>query len=315
MAMTLGVDIGGTKIAAGMVADDGSIVAMSRRDTPASDPDAIEATVAEIIEDLIAEHAVSGVGIAAAGFVSEDRSAVRFAPNIAWRERPIAQALKARTGIDVVVENDANAAAWAEYRFGAGRGHEHVTMVTLGTGLGGGIIIGGRLLRGAHGAAAEIGHVRAVPDGRQCGCGNRGCWEQYIAGRALEREAEERATADPDWAPGLLQLAAGHPDGITGPMVTELAMAGDSDLVALLAEYGRRVGAFVASMVAVLDPAVVVIGGGVSKAGDLLLGPAQEGFLAQLSARGHRPAAEIRLAELGNAAGLVGVADLARTRS
>lgn len=308
---TIGVDIGGTKIATGVVDPDGTIVARAQRATPARDPGAIEQTVADCVNELTAGHDVAAIGVAAAGFVSTDRSTVLFAPNLAWRDRDLRRGVQALTGLDVVVENDANAAAWAETRFGAGRGHSDVVMVTLGTGVGGGIVVGGRMVRGHRGFAAEIGHVRAVPDGRLCGCGNRGCWEQYISGNALVAEARRRAT-DPGWSPALLELSGGSPDMVSGPVITELAQAGDEALIALLAEIGDLVGVFCASIAAVLDPGVVVVGGGVSGAGDLLMGPALEGFLRELSPRGHRPPIELRQAVLGNAAGIVGAADLAR---
>jgi glucokinase len=311
--MTIGVDIGGTKIASGVVAEDGSLVAEAQRRTPARDPQAIEVVVAECVAELADGHPVGAVGVAAAGFVSSDRSSVIFAPNLAWRDRPLRRALEGLIGRPVVVENDANAAAWAEYRFGAGRGHRDVVMLTLGTGVGGGIVVGGRLVRGTYGFAGEIGHVRAVPGGHPCGCGNAGCWEQYISGNALVREARRRAVADPAWAPGLLERAGGFPGGITGPLLTEVGQTGEPAVVGLLAEVGGLVGAFCASLVAVLDPGVLVIGGGVSTAGDLLLEPAREAFGRTLSARGHRPAVELRRAELGNEAGMVGAADLART--
>jgi glucokinase len=309
---TIGVDIGGTKIATGVVAPDGTILARAQRATPARDPGAIEATVADCVNELRAQHEVAAVGVAAAGFVSTDRSTVLFAPNLAWRDRDLRQGVHALTGLEVVVENDANAAAWAEARFGAGRGHHDVVMVTLGTGVGGGIVVGGRMVRGARGFAAEIGHVRAVPDGRQCGCGNMGCWEQYISGNALVAEARRRAM-DADWSPALLEHAGGAPELVTGPLITELAAAGDKALVQLLAEIGDLVGVFCASIAAVLDPGVIVVGGGVSSAGELLMAPAREGFLRELSPRGHRPPIELRQAMLGNAAGIVGAADLART--
>ncbi len=313
VATTLGVDIGGTKIAVGAVDEAGRIMATSRRDTPADDPAAIEDVVVDAVKELLADHRVSAVGVAAAGFIAADRSTVRFAPNIAWRERPLGRTLSRRLGVEVIIENDANAAAWAEYRYGAGRGHEHVVMLTLGTGLGGGVVIDGRLLRGEFGISAEIGHVRAVPDGLLCGCGNLGCWEQYISGNALVDRARERVVADSGWSVELLRRAGGDVDAIAGPLITDVARDGDRAVVDLLSDYARDVGVFCASMVAVLDPGVIVVGGGVSAAGDLLLTPAREAFAASLPARGHRPQAHLALAELGNEAGLVGVADLART--
>lgn len=309
----IGVDIGGTKIAAAVVDEDGTILAQHRRETDPHEAGAIEKTVADLVRDLAAEHQVSAVGVAAAGFVSSDRATVLFAPNIAWRHHALRDRLAARVDLPIVVENDANAAGWAEYRFGAGRGVQDMVMLTIGTGLGGAIVVGGHLLRGAHGLAAEIGHMRMVPDGHLCGCGHPGCWEQYASGRALTRQARAAAVASPDRAAALLTLAGGTAKKIKGPHVTQVAQAGDELGIELLAELGQWIGAGIADLVAVLDPAVVVIGGGVCAAGDLLLEPIRHAFGEALSARGHRPEPQIVVAALQNDAGIVGAADLART--
>ncbi len=311
--LTIGVDIGGTKIAAGVVSTDGEILARVRRTTPATQPQEIEDAVVDAVTELRAGHDVAAVGVAAAGFVAR-RSTVVFAPNLAWRDEPLGAALQAAIGLPVVVENDANAAAWAEFVHGAGREVEDITMLTIGTGLGGGVITGGQLLRGPHGFAGELGHVRVVPEGHLCGCGNRGCWEQYASGRALVREAQALMTAPGPAAHRMLQMCGGDPAAITGPQVTLAAQGGDAAAQGLLADLGRWVGEGAASMVAVLDSAVVVVGGGVAEAGELLLGPARASLHRQLSARGHRPDPELRAAVLGNDAGMIGVADLARSR-
>jgi glucokinase len=211
-----------------------------------------------------------------------------------------------------VVENDANAAAWGEFTYGAGHDVEDLLLVTVGTGIGGGIVHDGELLRGAFGVGGEIGHMRVVPDGVLCGCGNRGCFEQYASGNALVREARAAARAGSLLAQTLLDRAGGDADEITGPLITETARAGDPFAVEQLAGLGRWLGEGIASLTAVLDPAVVVLGGGVSEAGDLLLAPARAAFQSQLTGRGHRPVLEIRKARLGNRAGLIGAADLAR---
>ncbi|MFP5336436.1 MAG: ROK family glucokinase [Actinomycetes bacterium] len=311
---TIGLDIGGTKIAAGLVSEDGRLVTRVRRETPASDVEAIEAAAADAVAELVAQHDVEAIGVAAAGFVDAERSTIVFAPNLAWRDEPMRRDLEARTNLPVVVENDANAAAWGEFRHGAGRDVDDMVLITVGTGLGGGVVIGGRLLRGHSGFAAELGHVRVVPDGHRCGCGNRGCWEQYASGRALVREARELASTDSPVAARLLELADGKAKRIEGPHVTRAAEEGDAAAVELLADLGAWLGEGIASIVAVLDPAVVVVGGGVSEAGDLLLEPARAAFRRQLTARGYRPEARIVPALLGNDAGMIGAADLARIR-
>ena len=308
---TIGVDVGGTKIAAGVVDEAGNLVATARRETPATDAEAIEQAIAEAVAELREGHEVDAVGVAAAGFIDKTRSVVIFAPNLAWRNEPLRADLERQVGLPVLVENDANAAAWGEFRFGAGREVDDMLLVTLGTGIGGGIVLDGNLLRGAFGMAAEIGHLRIVPDGIRCGCGNRGCWEKYGSGSALVREAREMASSGALSAQRMLDLADGKAKKITGQMVTQAAAEGDSAALELLQDVGRWVGEGVASLAAVLDPAVVVIGGGVSEAGDLLMDPVRQSFRRTLTARGHRPEAELRLASLGNEAGMIGAGDLA----
>lgn len=310
--LTIGVDIGGTKVAAGVVDPNGKILATTRRDTPADDPRQTEAVIADAIRALAADHEVVGVGLGAAGFVDADRSTVVFAPNLAWRDEPLRTAIEASVRLPVVVENDANAAAWAEARFGAGRGEDYVVVVTVGTGIGGGVVVDGNLLRGRFGVAAEIGHINIVPDGRRCGCGLQGCWEQYASGRALVQEAYELANASPAMAKDLLALADDRADLITGPMITQAAKAGDVAALQCFDEIGRWLGRGIAQLAAILDPAVFVIGGGVSSAGDILREPTIQSYRKHLTARGHRPLADIRIAEMGAEAGIVGAADLAR---
>ena len=312
MGLTVGVDVGGTKVAAGVVDEQGQVLARVRRATSAQVPGAAEQVITEAVRELGKAFPIEAVGIGAAGLVDQTRSVVRFAPNLGWREQPLRAQLERATGLPVVVENDANAAAWGEHRFGGGRASGDVVLITVGTGLGGGIVLNGRLLRGAFGIAGEVGHVRLVPGGRVCGCGNHGCWEQYTSGSALIREARELAATSPGRTARLLELAGGDPSAITGDLVTRVAREGDPAAVALLAEVGKWLGEGIADLACVLDPAVVVVGGGVSEAGDLLLEPARAAYAAQLSAGAYRPHLQIVAAELGNDAGLVGAADLAR---
>jgi glucokinase len=312
MGLTIGVDVGGTKVAAGVVDEQGRLLATALRPTPSADQRETETVIVDVIRELGVDHAVDAVGIGAAGFVDERRSTVLFAPNLAWRDEPLREAIERATRLPVVVENDANAAAWAEVRFGAGRGENHVVIVTVGTGIGGGIVLDGRLLRGRYGIAAEIGHINLVPNGRRCGCGLEGCWEQYASGRALLSEAQELASVSPAVSGRLLELAGGQPEAITGQMVTEAARAGDVTALRCFDDLGIWLGRGIAQLAAILDPAVFVIAGGVSTAGDLLADPTRRAFLENLTARGHRPHAELRLAELGAEAGIVGAGDLAR---
>jgi len=312
--LTIGVDIGGTKVAAGVVAPGGVMLECLRAETPdrSQSPDVVEETVEGLVRELTRRHDVYAVGIGAAGFVDATRSNVLFAPHLAWRQEPLRDALSRRLGLPVVVENDANAAAWAEWSFGAGRGESHLVCITLGTGIGGGIVMDGTLVRGRYGVAGEFGHMQVVPGGHRCECGNRGCWEQYASGNALVREGREIAETHSPTAHGLLRLAGGDPSQLSGPFVTAAAQAGDQAAVELLADVGHWLGVGIANLAAALDPGLFVIGGGVSDAGELVLGPARESFRRMLTGRGYRPEARLVLAQLGPQAGLIGAGDLAR---
>jgi glucokinase len=312
MSLTIGVDVGGTKVAAGVVDEDGTIVEKLKRATPAARPDATADVIADVVLELLGRHRVTAVGIGAAGFVDETRSAVLFAPNLAWRDEPLKKRVEDRIGRPVVVENDANAAAWAEATQGAARDQQHMMLITVGTGIGAGIVLDGRLYRGRWGSAGEPGHYRVVPDGRLCGCGNRGCWEQYASGNALVAEARELAHRAPSAAVRMLQLGDGTPDGIDGPAVTQAARDGDAGALSCFEIIGSWLGHGLADLAAIIDPGCFVIGGGVSEAGDILLGPARIAYHNSLTGRTHREFAEVRLAELGPDAGLIGAAGLAR---
>ncbi|MED7925560.1 ROK family glucokinase [Nonomuraea sp. LP-02] len=309
--LTIGVDIGGTKVAAGVVDDQGKIVEHTLRPTAADRPDLVADTVADVVRELSAGRRIEAVGVGAAGFVDETRSVVRFAPNLAWREEPLQKKISDLVGLPVVIENDANAMAWGETRFGAGRGQSHVVCMTLGTGIGGGMVFDGALYRGRWGMGAELGHMQVQPGGRPCGCGNIGCWEQYASGQALVKEARELAEAAPERASILLGLAGGR---IDGEEITEAARRGDEIALGAFASFADWLGQGMADLAAVLDPGCFIVGGGVSRAADLFIDRARESFAARLTGRGHRPLADIRLAELGAAAGVVGAADLARLR-
>jgi glucokinase len=299
---TIGLDIGGTKIAGGVVGADGAVLATARRATPASDPSAIAVTCAAVVAELREQVPdVGAVGVACAGLIDATRSVVLFAPNLAWRDEPLRERLAAVLDVPVVLEYDATAAAVDDMLF-----------VTVGTGVGGGAVVDGRLLRGGFGTGAEIGHMRVVPNGHRCGCGNRGCLEQYASGSALLRDARELVRAGGTAAAALSRRCGGVPERLSGRDVDELAAEGDPASIELLAELGTWLGEGLASLGAVLDPSVVVLGGGVAHAGELLLRPAREALLRNLVGRGHRPAPELVLATLGTSAGFVGAADLAR---
>ena len=306
----IGIDIGGTKIAGALVTEDGEIIVEDRRPTPAGDPTAIVEIVVGMIERLSAGHTVVAAGVAAAGFIDAAQSTVYYAPNINWRNEPFQQRLNDRLDIAVTFDNDANAAGWAEFRYGAGRGSTDMTMLTIGTGVGGAIVSGGRLFRGGFGAGAELGHLRVVPDGLPCGCGARGCIEQYGSGRALLRLANDIADVGGIGLP--LAAARAEHGALDGAIVGQFIAAGDAGAIHALQELGRWIGQACASLGAVLDPQLFVIGGGVAVAGDLLLDPIREAYLQHLPARGYHPEPEFLIAELVNDAGVVGAADLAR---
>jgi len=313
MSLTIGIDVGGTKIAGGVVDEDGRVLEQLRVESPAENSEAIEDAIAGLIGRLCARHQVEAVGVGVAGFIDRGGSRVLFAPNLAWRDLDLKVELEERVDVPVVIENDANAAAWGEFRFGAGEDVDDLVLITIGTGVGGGLVLDGAVYRGAFGVAAELGHLRVVPGGRLCGCGNRGCWEQYGSGTAMVRSAREEAAGGSMLARPLIERA-GSVEAIDGPMITEAAQEGDPFAVDQLATLGRWLGEGVATLAAVLDPSVVVVGGGVAAAGDLLMDPLHTAFARELTGRGHRPELEIRSAALGNTAGLIGAADLARKR-
>jgi glucokinase len=303
----IGIDVGGTKVLGLLVDEEGGIVARESAETPAEDVDATIETIYRVAGTLREAGEPVGVGVGAAGMVDVAAGAIRSAPNLAWREVPIRDLVAERTGLPCVVDNDATVATWGEFRFGGGRGFRHLLLVTVGTGIGGGIISDGRLLRGAHGFAAEIGHIIVEPGGPWCGCGNQGCWEQVASGQALDRLAREAASARPD---SLIATLVGGGE-VTGRQVGEAARQDDRMALGILEEVGGRLGQGIAGLVNVLDPEAVVVGGGVADIGTPLLDPARRAFLNSVEAPRHRPDVPIVAAELGNDAGAIGAAALA----
>lgn len=296
----VGVDVGGTKVLAGVVVD-GRVRRVARRATPGRRVDVrlLEDAVVEAVREAAGDEPLAAVGLAAAGFVDAAGEHVVFAPHLPWRGEPVRARLARLLDVPVVLENDATAAAFAEASSGAARGLDPALVVTLGTGIGGGVVVGGQVVRGASGMAGEFGHAQVVPDGRPCECGGRGCWEQYCSGRALVRAAQEqRDGAEP----------------LTGPEVTAAAQAGDPGALRAFEEVGTWLGVGLANLTAALDPAVLVVGGGVSAAGDLLLDPARAALASSLVGGVHRTVPPLRRAVHGPEAGLVGAAALAAER-
>lgn len=303
----VGIDVGGTKIAGARVTEGGAVVARTVAPARADDPEATLATMIACAREVRSPDVVA-IGVGAAGLADVASGSVRYAPNLAWREFPITARLRDALGLPVRLDNDATAAAWAEYRFGAGRGHRHLLLVTVGTGLGGGMVSDGRLQRGAHGFAGEIGHIIVEPEGPRCGCGNRGCWERVASGWTIE-ELGRAAIDDPTCL--IATLAGGDRAAVRGPLVTEAARAGDPGAIAIFGRVGARLGEGIAGLVNVLDPEIVIVGGGVSAAGELLLEPTRAAFAAAVEAPEHRPPVPIVAAELGSDAGAIGAAVLA----
>ena len=247
MSLTIGVDVGGTKIAGGVVDEQGTVLEQLRVESPAQDPEAIEEAIAGLVARLRGRHEVTAVGVGAAGYIDSNRSKVYFAPNVAWRDLDLRGELEERIDLPVVIENDANAAAWGEFRFGAGEDVDDLVLITVGTGVGGGLVLDSRLYRGAFGVAGELGHLRVVPGGRLCGCGNRGCWEQYGSGTAMVRAVREEAAGGSMLAQPLVERA-GSVEAINGPMITQAAQDGDPFAVDQLATLGRWLGEGVATL-------------------------------------------------------------------
>ena len=313
MGRWVGVDVGGSKVLAGVVAEDGEVLRTALRVTPGRlvAAEAVEDAVVDAVAAAAADEPVAAVGVAAAGFVDRDGSRVVFAPHLPWRGEDVRARLAERLGVPVLLENDATCAAHAEAAYGAGRGAESMVLVALGTGIGGGLVVDGRVWRGHHGMAGEFGHMQVVPDGAPCECGRRGCWEQYSSGNALVRVARSRLGSEPSV---LAELCEGDPARLTGPMVTEAAESGDLVARAAFASVGRWLGVGLANLVAAFDPALLVVGGGVAVAGERLLGPAREALGISLVGAGHREVPPLVPAALGPAAGLVGAATLAGSR-
>jgi glucokinase len=306
---TIGLDVGGTKVLGVALDGDGAVVAEHRERTP-SGGDAVLGAMVATVERLRAR--VPGVVAAGAGVPGlVDRGGVlRFAPNLPGVvDLPVAAVLAERTGLPVRVDNDATCALWGEHEAGAARGGDDVVLVTLGTGIGGGILADGELLRGANGFAGELGHMVVDAGGIECPCGRRGCWERYASGTGLGRMGRA-AAAGPDG--GRLRALAGGAEGVRGEHVTAAAAEGDVAALAVLEQLAAWFALGLANLAAVLDVDTCVVGGGLVEAGATLLDPVRAAVDAQLVGAGHRPKMAIVPAALGEHAGAIGAAHLAR---
>jgi glucokinase len=307
---TIGVDIGGTSVRAGVVDRYGTVLDTARAPTPTSE-EALEDAIVAAVSGLAVRHRVSAVGLAVAGFVTTDRRSVMFAPHLAWRKTPVADRISARLGLPVVLEHDANAAVLAEHRFGAARGARVALLVAIGTGIGVGLLLEGKLFRGAHGVAPELGHLSLVPGGRPCPCGKSGCWERYCSGTALATTAVELMASHPGRSTVLSREVAMDKRSVTGRKVAAAARDGDPLAQGAMADLATWLGEGLALVADIYDPEIVVIAGGVSESAPLFLDDAREHYKKTITGAGYRPLARIRTAQLGDEAAMVGAASLA----
>lgn len=305
--VAVGIDVGGTHLRAGLVGPDGLVGPVLRRTSEVDEAEALVASILGVLDELDAGVGSElPVGLGMAGLVDRD-GRLRYGPNVGVRETPLAALLAAQLGAPrtVRVVNDASAAVVGEHRAGAARGHDDVVMFTLGTGVGGGVIVGGRLLEGAHGFAGELGHLIIAEGGRDAPSGIGGTVEAYVSGTAIEREAGEAVAA------GLAGARTAD-----APAVVAAATAGEPWALAVLERVGVRLGVAIASVVSVLDPSIVVVGGGAGDAAAAFLLPAaRDAFADHLMGAAHRPLAPVVPAELGDDAGVIGAALLAADAS
>lgn len=306
---TIGVDVGGTNVRAAVVGSEGDLLAQTREPTPLGGENIVGA-IAHSVGELLGEYPVPAVGVGIAAMITHDGVA-RYAPNIAsLRDTPLRELLAAELDLPVIVDNDANAAASGELAHGAARGARHAIVITLGTGIGGGILIDGEMLRGARGIGTEVGHFQIDPNGPLCACGERGHWEAFASGTALGRMGRTAAAAGS--APNVLAHADHVLADITGKTVGIAAAAGSRDAVGIIREYADYVAIGLAGLANIFDPEVIVISGGLVELGVTLLDPVRRSFGPRLEGPDSRPEIPIVAAELGDSAGVIGAAVRAR---
>lgn len=307
--LAIGLDVGGTKIAGGVVTDEGRVLEHSWRATPAGGESATVDTIEQMVGDLRARRpGVEAIGVGAAGMVEWPGGRIRYAPNNSYENLPLRELLEEATGLPAVVDNDANTAAWAEARLGGGARCDHLVMLTVGTGIGGGLVLGGEVYRGSTGLGAEVGHLIVDPRGARCTCGNHGCFEAMASGTALSRLARQAVADNP--TSRLAQLT-GTPEHVTGKIVALAAHEGDPTARALFDEIGYWLGVGIASLVTIFDPELVVIGGGLVETYRLLFPSLSACFERYVFGRSHRVLPVLTPARLRLDAGLIGAATLA----
>ncbi|MDP0399506.1 ROK family protein [Tsukamurella strandjordii] len=311
MTQTIGIDIGGTSVRAGVVTEDGTVVDTARAQTPRS-ARALEECLDRLVQELCVEHEVGAVGLAVAGFLDPARQKVSFAPHLPWRNAAVPAEMAERIGMPVVMEHDANSAAWAEYVFGPARRSTVTCVVALGTGIGCGLLIDGQLYRGAFGVAPELGHLQVVPDGRPCDCGKSGCWERYCSGTALVETAIDLMGPQGSQSVLMARELADDPGSLTGRKVAAAAEAGDPVAQEAVADLAKWLGVGLAMVSDVFDPDLIIVSGGVGASSRLFLDDARDHYSALLTGAKYRRKARIRATELGERAGMLGAAALAR---
>ena len=311
-ALTIGIDIGGTKVLGGVVDGSGKIIESARRVTPVAGGKELIATIVELIKELSVKHEITGIGICVAALISADQGTIVGAPNIAnLSELNFVAEIKKVFDLPVIAENDANAAMWAEYKFGNAKGFNPVMFFIIGTGMGGGLVIDGKLFRGANGIGAEFGHMIVQPKGILCGCGAYGCIEQYASGSALMRYAKDAIASDPVAAKALL-ATAGEINNLTGEILTQAAKNGDQLAISAFNKQADWLGSACASYTLLLDPQAIVVGGGVVQAGELFLAPVRAAMEKYMPFAGTHLLPKVIAAKFGNDAGVIGAADLVR---
>lgn len=316
MDAIIAVDLGGTQLRAALFTPDGVIHKRVSRETNASaGPDAVLERICQTAEQIVPKDGrVQAIGVSAPGPLDPFNGVVLGAPNLpGWDRVPLRDILSARFDVPVVVGNDANLAALGEHRFGAGRGYDDMIYMTISTGIGGGIVVRGKLLLGYKGLAGEIGHMVMQPGGPLCGCGNRGCLEALASGTAIGHQA--RTLVSSGRAPGILAAAGGDAAMVSSKTVGQAAAAGDRVATKLLRRAGRYIGIGIANLMHLLNPQCFVLGGGVTHAGELLFKPIRRTARRWVQVPQYADDTKIVPAELGDDAGLFGALALARSEA
>lgn len=311
--LAIGIDVGGTSLKTSVVDSSGYIYEQSQVPTPTS-VDAMADALSLVVKRAQRQYPIVGVGLAVAGFLDDKCEIVRFAPHLPWRNVAVVRDMERVFQLPVILEHDANAAAWGEWRYGAAVGGRNVVMVAIGTGIGAALLIDGQLYRGSFGTAPELGHIQVVPDGRSCACGKRGCWERYCSGTALVETSLELMVAHPEIPTVLAHEVGNEARQLTGRRVMQAAATGDPIAARALDEFSDWLGVGLSMVADVFDPDLVVIAGGVGSAGAQFLPQSCQRYAENLTGRGYRPLARIKQAELGANAGQVGAAALVLER-